>query len=74
MKKKRNIKLTNDPMTNIKIMLPMLNEEQRRAMSHIMFGCFIGEEISKNRNVLRGVLSSQRENLNKQELQQVNTQ
>ena len=47
--KKKNIKLTNDPMTNIKIMVPMLNEEQKKAMAHVMFGCFIGEEISKDK-------------------------
>lgn len=49
MTKKRDIKLTNDSMTNIKIMVPMLNEEQRKAIAHVIFGCFIGEEISENR-------------------------
>lgn len=50
MEEKRKIKLTDDPMTNIKIMVPMLNDEQRRAVSHVMFGCFIGEEISEARS------------------------
>ncbi len=49
MAEKRRIHLTDDPMTNIKIMVPMLNEEQRKAMSHVMFGCFIGEEIGEAR-------------------------
>lgn len=50
---KRNIQLTNDAMTNIKIMIPMLNEEQRKAVSYVMFGCFIGEEISENKRNLQ---------------------
>lgn len=46
--KARNVALTNDPLTNIQIMIPMLNDEQRKAMSHVMFGCFIGEEIGRS--------------------------
>lgn len=49
MGEKRKINLTDDPMTNIRIMVPMLNDDQRRAISHVMFGCFIGEEISEAR-------------------------
>lgn len=47
----RNIRLTDDPLTNIERMIPMLNDEQRKAMSHVMFGCFIGEEIGKSEKV-----------------------
>ncbi len=52
----RKIKLTDDPMTNIKMMIPMLNDEQRKAMSHVMFGFFIGEEVSEARDKKEGAL------------------
>ena len=41
-KTSRNIKLTDDPLTNIYIMVPMLNNREREAVSHLMYGCLIG--------------------------------
>lgn len=42
----KNIQLTDDPLTNIHIMVPMLNEEERKAVSYLMYGCFIGKELA----------------------------
>lgn len=39
--RKNNIQLTDDPLTNIKVMVPMLNDEQRKIMSYVMYGCFM---------------------------------
>ncbi len=43
----KNVKLTDNPLTNIHIMIPMLNEESRKAMSYLMYGCFIGVQLSE---------------------------
>lgn len=43
---KKELKLTDDPLTNIHIMVPLLNDEQRKAVSHVMYGCFLGEELA----------------------------
>lgn len=42
----RGIQLTDDPLTNIHIMVPLLNDKAREAMSHLMYGCFLGEELA----------------------------
>lgn len=42
----RTIQLTDDPLKNIFIMTPMLNNKSREAMSYLMYGCFIGEELA----------------------------
>lgn len=45
----KNIKLTDDPLTNIHMMVPMLNEEGRKAFSYLMYGCVIGEELAEKK-------------------------
>lgn len=50
MSEKKKIKLTNDPLTNIHIMIPMLDNETRKAVSYLMYGCYLGEEIAKEKN------------------------
>lgn len=46
---KDNIQLTDDALTNIYIMTPLLNDRQRDAMSYLMYGCYIGEELAKEK-------------------------
>lgn len=46
---KKNIQLTDDPLTNIHIMVPMLNDEAKRAFSYLMYGCCIGEELANSK-------------------------
>lgn len=45
----KNLELTKDPLTNIGLMLPMLNERSREAVSYLMYGCCLGESIAKDR-------------------------
>lgn len=47
MKKIKKIKLTTDPLTNINLMIPMLNDRTREAVSYFIYGCCVGESISK---------------------------
>lgn len=35
---KKNIKLTDNPLTNIKMMVPLLDEEGRKAFAFMMYG------------------------------------
>lgn len=42
MTKVKDIELTNDPLTNIHIMTPYLDETGRLAVSALMFGFVIG--------------------------------
>lgn len=44
----KNLKLTKDPLTNIGLMVPMLNDRAREAVSYFMYGCCVGESIAKN--------------------------
>lgn len=44
----RNLELTKDPLTNISLMIPMLNERSREAISYLMYGCYLGESIAKD--------------------------
>ncbi len=46
MSKKKNVNLTDDPLTNIQIMIPMLNEENRKALAYLMYGCYIGQQLA----------------------------
>ncbi|MED9905242.1 MAG: hypothetical protein UFG06_13815 [Lachnospiraceae bacterium] len=46
----KNINLTDDPLTNIHIMVPMLNDDARKRFSDMMFGCFIGTELADGIN------------------------
>lgn len=39
----KNIKLTSDSLTNIKIMTPFLGEKERAAVSTLMFGVELGK-------------------------------
>lgn len=41
---KKNINLTDDPLTNIHLMIPLLDEEARKAMSYVMFGYILRDE------------------------------
>lgn len=50
MGKEKNIKLTDDPLTNIQIMIPMLDEENRKAVSYLMYGCYIGQQLEKEKS------------------------
>lgn len=45
----KNVQLTDDPLTNIHIMVPMLNDEARKAVSYLMYGCCIGEELASKK-------------------------
>lgn len=44
----KNLELTKDPLTNIGLMIPMLNERSREAVSYLMYGCYLGECIAKD--------------------------
>lgn len=43
------VRLTDDPLTNIHIMVSMMNDEQRKAISQVMFGCFLGQELARDK-------------------------
>lgn len=43
----KKIKLTQDPLTNINLMVPMLNDKTREAVSYFIYGCCVGESLSK---------------------------
>lgn len=43
----KNIKLTDDSLTNIQMMIPYLNDKSREALSYVIYGCCIGEEMTK---------------------------
>lgn len=45
----KELELTKDPLTNISIMVPMLNDRAREAVSYFMYGCFVGESIAKDK-------------------------
>lgn len=47
--RKKNIQLTNDPLTNIHIMVSLLDDRARERFSDMMFGSFIGEEIAEEK-------------------------
>lgn len=44
----KELELTKDPLTNISIMVPMLNDRAREAVSYFMYGCCVGESIAKD--------------------------
>ena len=44
----KELELTKDPLTNINIIFPMLNERSKEAISHLMFGCYLGESIARD--------------------------
>ena len=44
----KELELTEDPLTNISIMVPMLNDRAREAVSYFMYGCCVGESIAKD--------------------------
>ena len=43
----KDIKLTDDPLTNIHIMTPYLDDVGRVAVSALMFGVVLGQEMEK---------------------------
>ena len=45
----KNLEFTDDPLTNIKMMIPMLNERSSEAVSYLMFGCCLGESIADDK-------------------------
>ena len=46
----KNIELTNDPLTNIYIMIPLLDDEARKAVSYLMYGCCLGMELKERKS------------------------
>ncbi len=44
----KNLELTKDPLTNINIMVPMLNDRSREAVSYFIYGCCVGESIANS--------------------------
>lgn len=44
----KELELTKDPLANINIIFPLLNERSKEAVSHLMFGCYLGESIAKD--------------------------
>lgn len=42
MPKIEDIQLTNDPLKNIHIMTPILNDKGREAISYLMYGYYLG--------------------------------
>ncbi len=49
-----NIQLTDDPMTNIRIMVPLINDEARKAISYLMYGCYLGEAMAGEKKAATG--------------------
>lgn len=47
----KKLELTNDPLTNIHIMIPLLNEESRKAISYLMYGCFLGSQMVRDKEI-----------------------
>lgn len=47
----KNLELTKDPLTNISIMVPMLNDRAREAVSYFIYGCCVGESIAKDNQI-----------------------
>lgn len=46
MSEKKKLKLTDDPLTNIYLMIPMLDDRAREAVSCLIYGCYLGEELA----------------------------
>ncbi len=42
----KDIHLTDDPLTNIYMMIPLLGKKEREAVSYLMYGCCIGQEMA----------------------------
>ena len=40
----KDIKLTDNPLTNIRIMLPLLDDKARQRFADMMYGCYICEK------------------------------
>lgn len=41
---KKHISLTDDPLTNMHLMIPLLDEKAREAISYVMFGYILRDE------------------------------
>ena len=55
MKEIKNINLTDDPLKNIYIMIPMLDDEARKAILHLMYGYYLGKESGNKKKDLQEV-------------------
>lgn len=44
----KDLELTKDPLTNIIRMIPLLNDESRKAVSYFMYGYCLGEAVADN--------------------------
>lgn len=44
----KKLELTKDPLTNIKMMIPLLDDRAREAVSYLMFGYCIRESMEKD--------------------------
>lgn len=45
----KNLELTKDPLTNICLMVPMLDDRACEAVSYLMYGCFLGQSIAEKK-------------------------
>ena len=45
----KKIQLTDDPIVNIHMMVPLLDDEGREAISNMMFGYYLSESIRNRR-------------------------
>lgn len=43
----KNLRLTKDPLANIRLMVPMLNDRAIEAVSYFMYGCCVGESLAR---------------------------
>lgn len=50
MKRGNSIKLTDDSLTNIKLMLPLLNDRAKERFVDMMYGYFISEMYSRGQD------------------------
>ncbi len=44
----KKLELTEDPLTNICLMVPVLDNRACEAVSYFMYGCCVGESIAKD--------------------------
>lgn len=48
MTENKKIQLTNDPLTNIRMMVPLLNDKARQRIADVMYGYYINEMHSES--------------------------
>ena len=45
---KKDLKLTNDALTNIHMMIPLLDEEAKEKISCVMYGCYLQKKVEED--------------------------